>query len=220
MRSVILPVLGTILLAVTLEATSLAQTNTGLPSGNYQQTCRDIRNNGGKLEASCQRRDGTWQQTSLDFQNCQGAIENVDGQLSCTANSGTQMQGGFPAGDYQQSCRDIRSNGSQLIANCKKQDGSWRNTSLDTVSCRGNIVNDDGQLRCASGGTYGGGWQGGYQAMPPGDYQKTCQNIYIDGGDLVASCQKSDGSWRNTRLKNVNDCGGQIINHDGNLRCF
>jgi major membrane immunogen (membrane-anchored lipoprotein) len=217
MRSVIMSALGTILLAVTLGATSLAQIG-GVPSGSYQQTCRDIRSNAGRLEASCQRRDGSWQQTSLNFQNCQGPIENIDGQLSCTASSGAQ--GGLPAGDYQQTCRNIRSNGSQLIANCRKQDGSWRNTSLDTLDCRGSIVNDDGQLRCASGGSYGGGWQGGYQAVPPGDYQKTCQNIYIDGSDLVASCQKSDGTWKDTRLKNVNDCGGQIVNHDGNLRCF
>jgi major membrane immunogen (membrane-anchored lipoprotein) len=217
MRNVTMSALGAILLVITVATTSHAQVG-GLPYGSYQQTCRDIRNNGARLEASCQRRDGSWQQTSLDFQNCQGAIENVDGELRCTASSG--MQGGLPPGDYQQSCRDIRSNGSQLIATCRKQDGSWRNTSLDTVSCRGNVVNDDGQLRCASGGSYGGGWQGGYQAVPPGDYQKTCQNIYINNGDLVASCQKSDGSWKDTRLKNVNNCGGQIVNHDGNLRCF
>jgi len=217
MRNAIMSTLAALLLVMTLGAISHAQYGE-LPSGSYQQTCRDIHNNGGRLDASCQRQDGSWQQTSLDFRNCQGAIENLDGQLRCTPSSGTQ--GGLPAGDYQQTCRDIRSNGSQLIANCRKQDGSWRNTSLDTVSCRGTIVNDDGQLRCASGGSYAGGWQGGYQALPPGDYQKTCQNIYIDGSDLVASCQKSDGSWRDTRLKNVNDCGGQIVNHDGNLRCF
>src|SRR5215471_12353866 len=82
--------------------------------------------------------------------------------------------GELPSGSYQQTCRDIRSNGSQLIATCRKQDGSYRNTALDTTSCRGNIVNDDGQLRCASVGTYGDGWQVGSQPMPPGHYHKTC----------------------------------------------
>jgi hypothetical protein len=127
---------------------------------------------------------------------------------------------GLPPGDYQQTCRNIRANGNQLIASCQKKDGHWRNTSIDSSTCSGGIVNDDGQLRCAGGGSYGGGWQGPTQALPPGDYQKSCQNIHINGSDLVASCQKKDGSWKDTTLKNANSCGGRIINMDGNLRCM
>ena len=128
--------------------------------------------------------------------------------------------GGLPPGSYQQTCRNARTNGSQLIASCQKKDGHWRDTSIDSSTCAGGIVNDDGQLRCASGGTYGGGWQGPTQALPPGDYQKSCQNIHVEDSDLVASCQKKDGSWKDTRLKNANSCGGQIVNIDGNLHCI
>ena len=133
---------------------------------------------------------------------------------------GMAQTSGLPPGDYQQTCRDMRTSGSQLIGSCQKKDGHWQNTSIDTTSCAGKIVNDDGQLRCASGGTYGGGWQGPTQALPPGDYQKTCQNIHINGSDLVANCQKKDGSWKDTTLKRANSCGGQIVNIDGNLHCL
>jgi hypothetical protein len=133
---------------------------------------------------------------------------------------GVAQTSGLPPGKYQQTCRNIRSNGSQLIASCQKKDGHWQDTSIDTSSCSGGIVNDDGRLRCASGGSYGGGWKGPVQALPPGDYQKTCQNIHINGDDLVASCQKKDGSWRDTTLKHMNECGGQIVNIDGNLHCL
>ncbi len=139
------------------------------------------------------------------------------GILGTTSSAQTS---GLPPGSYQQTCRNARTNGSQLIASCQKKDGHWRDTSIDTSSCSGGIVNDDGQLRCASGGSYGGGWQGPTQALPPGDYQKSCQNIHINGDELVASCQKRDGSWRDTTLKHVNECGGQIVNIDGNLHCL
>lgn len=134
---------------------------------------------------------------------------------TCTAQTS-----GLPPGDYQQTCRNMRTNGSRLIGSCQKKEGHWQDTSIDTTTCSGNIVNDDGQLRCASGGTYGGGWQGPTQALPPGDYQKTCQNVHINGSDLVASCQKKDGTWKDTTLKNANSCGGQIVNIDGNLHCL
>ena len=126
----------------------------------------------------------------------------------------------LPAGSYRQTCRDARTEATRLIASCQKKDGHWQDTSIDTLTCSDGVVNDDGQLRCASGGTYPGGWQGGMQALPPGDYQKTCQNVHVNADELVASCQKKDGSWQDTTLKHVNECGGQIINDNGTLRCL
>lgn len=144
MRSLILSALAAALLVGITGTTGVAQTS-GLPPGNYQQTCRDIRDNGSQLNASCENKSGQWVTTSLDYRNCQGSIVNENGQLRC-ATSGSQA--GVPQGSYQQTCRNIRNNGPQLNASCQKKDGTWQNTSLDTRSCNGDIMNDDGQLRC------------------------------------------------------------------------
>src|SRR5215470_2433376 len=55
----------------------------GIPSGSYKQTCRDIRNNGYRLEATCQSQGGDWRTTSLDYRGCGGEIVNDDGNLRC-----------------------------------------------------------------------------------------------------------------------------------------
>src|SRR5947209_19707949 len=61
--------------------------------------------------------------------------------------------GNGPQGSYLQSCQDIRTNGDRLTARCQTKDGSWRNTSMDDYQrCTTDIGNDDGNLRCASGG--------------------------------------------------------------------
>src|SRR5262249_61953097 len=102
---------------------------------------------------------------------------------------------GRPSGDYQQTCQDIRMNGSILEARCQKRDGDLRTTSLDMRGCRGqgNVINDNGNLRCGEG--YGGAYASGY-----GDYQQTCQDIRSNGWILEARCQKRDGGWRTTSL--------------------
>jgi hypothetical protein len=131
------------------------------------------------------------------------------------AGAAPQWQGsGLPYGDYQQTCRNIRNDGHRLDATCQKRDGSWRNTSLNYRYCQGSIVNDDGRLRCSGGGGYGDRWRGG---VPPGTYQQTCRNIRIDGNRLTATCQKRNGEWRDTSLKNFSYC--RIENDNGHLRC-
>lgn len=126
----------------------------------------------------------------------------------------------LPPGDYKQTCRDMRSNGSQLTARCQRVDGGWRNTSINFRSCNGPIANDDGNLRCSQGGRGYGynrpGWQGG---LPPGDYKRTCQNMRMNGDRLNATCQKRDGGWNDTSLRNVYNCNTRVVNDDGNLRC-
>lgn len=130
--------------------------------------------------------------------------------------------GQLPPGDYKQTCREMRSNGTELVARCQKVDGGWRNTSINFRSCNGPIINDNGNLRCGQGGRGSGygygrpGWQGG---LPPGDYRRTCQNIQMNGDRLNATCQKRSGGWRNTSLKNAYNCSSGIVNDDGNLRC-
>jgi CVNH domain len=133
---------------------------------------------------------------------------------------------GVPRGTYRQTCQDIRSNGYTLYARCQRVDGDWHNTSINYQNCRGPIINDNGNLRCEEGGGgyaapgYAspgyGRWQDG---LPPGDYKRTCQNLYVDGNKLSATCQRVDGGWNNTSLKNIDRCQSMIVNDDGNLRC-
>jgi hypothetical protein len=137
------------------------------------------------------------------------------------AGAPAPWQGGRPWGDYQQTCRDIRYNGTILTANCQKRDGGWRGTSLDYRGCRGQVINDNGYLRCGEGGRPGSG--GGYGnvgpgGLPHGDYKLTCQNIRMDGNRLVADCQKRDGGWRSTKVDNAYQCRN-IVNDDGRLVC-
>ena len=56
----------------------------GIPPGDYRATCRDIRVSGQRLDATCQKADGNWRNTSLDnFYRCGNQISNVDGHLRC-----------------------------------------------------------------------------------------------------------------------------------------
>jgi len=53
------------------------------PGGSYLQTCRDITVNGTNVSAFCKRKNGSWKQTSGNF-NCGAAgLSNNDGQLTC-----------------------------------------------------------------------------------------------------------------------------------------
>ena len=57
----------------------------GPPSGGYRQTCRDLQTFGSTLQASCQKKNGKWRQTSLrHFNRCLGEIENNNGKLVCS----------------------------------------------------------------------------------------------------------------------------------------
>ena len=133
-----------------------------VPQGDYMQTCQNAHMNGSRLEARCQTVNGRWRDTSVDMQQCGNSnITNNDGQLQCGYGygqggqvGGWQGPGAYPqaapySGDFQQSCQDINYRGDELHARCQKRDGSWRSTTLDDYrKCRGQIVNDDGRLRC------------------------------------------------------------------------
>jgi CVNH domain len=57
----------------------------GLPYGGYMQTCRDVQTYGSTLQASCEKRNGSWRQTSLrHFNRCVSSIENNNGKLVCS----------------------------------------------------------------------------------------------------------------------------------------
>lgn len=127
-----------------------------------------------------------------------------------------------PGGSYRQTCKDIGVRGSSLRAQCKDANNQWHETRLDDYQrCHGDIQNIDGRLACNNqGGGYGYNRPGYNNGGAPRDsYRQTCNNIRTDGNTLKASCQKVDGGWRNTSLKDFNRCQ-RIVNEDGNLRCM
>src|SRR5215467_3842349 len=81
----------------------------GLPPGDYRATCQNMRVDGSTLYARCQRRDGAWRNSVLDYRNCGGGIINDDGNLRCSPGGpgspnirhGIGWEGGLPPGDYK-----------------------------------------------------------------------------------------------------------------------
>lgn len=221
------------------------------PEGSYVQTCRDVKVSGDDLHARCQTRDGAWRDAKLDdFRKCKGDIANENGKLRCIAGApygggpvgayGPGPYGGpynqnvnGPTGNYTQSCRDVHVGGDDLHARCQTRNGDWVDAKMDDYkSCHGDIVNDDGHLRCAAGtpvgGYYGnnpgnsGGYYGGQNAAgngPDGSYTRTCMDIQVRGDDLHARCQTSSGEVHDTKLDDYRSCHADIINDNGNLRC-
>jgi hypothetical protein len=131
----------------------------GLPPGDYVQTCRNMRMDGNRLEAECQKREGGWRRTSLNnVDQCGSPIANDNGHLVCGRGGygyggypggySGGYQGGVPSGTYTQTCRNIRTDGNRLQAECQTRDGKWRRTSLDLDRCSGAPANDDGHLVC------------------------------------------------------------------------
>jgi hypothetical protein len=57
-----------------------------------------------------------------------------------------------PPGSYQQSCREIRMQGTTLTAVCQRAKGRGNQlTALNVARCVGDIGNNDGQLQCTGG---------------------------------------------------------------------
>lgn len=117
-----------------------------LPPGSYTESCRDMRvdHDRRELEAECRRLDGRWRDTTLDLRRCDRGIVNNNGRLECPRQELTRL----PPGSYRESCRDTTLDGPRLSARCRRKNGEWRDTQLDTRSCRSPIRNDDGRLTC------------------------------------------------------------------------
>ena len=208
----------------------------GIPGGSYAQTCQDVRIRGNDLEARCQTANGDWRTTRLSsFDRCGGDIANDNGSLRCTGSGygyggrrgdddyNRGYVGGYQGNNsYTQTCRDVRRRGRYAFGCMPVTRWRLAQTTLnDYQDCRGQIVNDGGNLRCdnsnynnVSSGP--GDYRGGY---PGGSYAATCQNIRVSGDDLVASCQKTNGGWRNTKLDDFQGCRADIVNDNGRLRC-
>jgi hypothetical protein len=213
-----------VMFVVGLGISSQAQST---PPGSYQQTCRNIDFHDGVLVANCQDSSGHWQSAQLrDVQSCRSDIINDDGALRCSRSGG--VAAGLPGGSYTKSCQDVHAHGDDLEARCPTANGDWKDTKLDDYNkCRGEIVNDNGKLRCITG-VYGGpgapvgAYQGGYGSPVggfSGPYTQNCKDIKSHGDDLEARCKTVNGDWNNTKLDDYRKCKGQIVNDDGNLKC-
>jgi hypothetical protein len=133
-----------------------AQYGQGVPSGSYVQTCRDIRTVGNTLEAVCDTGDGGWNRTALrNVDRCTSGIENIYGNLQCTkAGYGYGYRQynspSVPEGEYMETCSDVHTIGSTLVANCQRRDGSWRRSTLSYFDeCSSSIDNINGRLVCS-----------------------------------------------------------------------
>lgn len=116
-----------------------------LPPGSYKQTCMNMRVEGNILQARCQRQDGSYRFTSIDYEDCYSDITNQNGRLTCGQRHHHNM---LPRGSYKQSCRDLSVNGDILSAECEKRNGNWRWTSIDFSDCYGDVANHNGRLIC------------------------------------------------------------------------
>jgi hypothetical protein len=127
-----------------------------VPSGSYQQSCRDVRVSGSgpaaTLTASCQDPRGRWNYSSVRLNQCRGEIINWSGRLTCAPGGGPGWGGNLPRGSYQQSCRDVRVSGPTLSASCRDNRGRWNYSSIRFNDCRSGVGNNNGRLACEGGG--------------------------------------------------------------------
>jgi hypothetical protein len=193
-----------------------------VPPGSYLQTCRDITATYDVLAATCRMRGGNWNYTTLtDYRDCDGDIVNKNGRLSCERESYPDDDW-LPRGSYQETCRRERVEDDTLTAECVDRNGRWRYTELQSFrSCRGDIRNVNGMLRCRRDSDDDGGDNddddGGYD-LPDGNWRLSCRKARIYGSVLYAECRDRDAAWRETSLDLAN-CDGDVENRGGRLVC-
>lgn len=196
------------------------------PPGSYHRTCTDIRVDWNVLSASCRTRNGDWNFTTLrDYRNCEGDIANINGRLQCSWRDDDDDNDGddwLPRGSYRDSCRNAEVTGGTLAAECRDRYGRYRYTELDNFrSCRGDIANVDGMLRCRRDDDDDSGDDddddGGY-GLPGGNWRASCRDYRVYGTILYASCRDGYGSWRQTSL-DLGTCRSNVSNVNGRLVC-
>ena len=176
-----------------------------VPQGSYKDSCKNIQvMTGNILWAQCEKTDGTFEKTTLQYLQCEGDISNNNGKLSCKKKAGKKP----PSGSYQKSCKDINVDGNKLRAKCETRNGSWNKTNINYKKCKGDISNNNGELSCNG--------QGG--KIPKGSYRDSCKNSYVEGSTLYANCKKNNGGWHKTSM-NYRSCNKDIKNDNGKLVC-
>lgn len=167
----------------------------GRGRSTYQDSCRDIRINGANLSAQCQREDNSYNYSSIILRD----IVNNDGRLQYSRGNGGNIPN--PPSDnsasFQESCRNIRVAQTTLSAQCRGENGRWRDSSIEI---RG-ITNMNGNLEYLRDG------------RGRSTYQNSCSNIRINGARLQARCQRENGSYRQSSINLIG-----IVNDNGRLR--
>ena len=115
-----------------------------LPKGSYKDTCRNAYTEGKRLYAECKKRGGGWNESSINYKNCDKDISNDNGKLVC----GKSHSGKLPSGSYKNSCKNMYMEGGVLEADCKNDNGKWKHSSIKYKKCDKGIWNDNGKLRC------------------------------------------------------------------------
>lgn len=116
------------------------------PPGSYTDSCRNIQMKGTTLHAVCKSLDGRELPTTLKNANsCAEGVSNINGILNC------EVSGILPPGSYIATCKDVRLQGTTLLASCNDGKDHWVNASLRDVNrCKGDIANQNGALRCTA----------------------------------------------------------------------
>lgn len=120
-----------------------------IPGGSYKDTCRSIQVLGGTLTAQCQKVDGSWKNTALQYNDCEGGITNQNGNLTC--KHGVKPVKPLPKGSYKKTCKDTSVDGKWLYAKCQRTNGNWNNSSIKYADCNKDIWNNNGVLTCGGG---------------------------------------------------------------------
>jgi hypothetical protein len=128
------------------------------PGGSYLATCRNIQTSGSALTAECRDSSGHYHISSMAFTQCRGDIGNNNGTLFCNApnnrggNGGNSFASGGPvSGSFEATCRNIRTSGDVITAQCRDPSGHYHDTRMRIGQCQGDIGNDNGQLFCNEG---------------------------------------------------------------------
>jgi hypothetical protein len=114
------------------------------PPGSYTESCKNIQMKGSTLHAVCKSLDGREAPTLLrDANRCSQGVVNVNGILNC------EVSDVLPPGSYISTCKDVRLQGSTLVASCNNGKDRWITAELrDAHKCSGDIANQNGALRC------------------------------------------------------------------------
>jgi hypothetical protein len=124
------------------------------------------------------------------------------GPMLFTMYVGSAFAIGLPPGSYTQTCTNASLQGETLTATCKRFNGSTTKTELPfATSCVGIISNVDGNLACTG---------------PTGSFARTCKNARVENHELFATCQRINGSWKNSSTT-FSGFQHPVTNCDGNL---
>ncbi len=135
----------------------------------------------------------------------------VDFCLPSMVSADSMLQ--IPGGTYQQTCKNVRVDGYQLRASCKRLHKGWQSTSVDLRGCQGEIENWDGKLACTGNDAQGQR----LSEVPKGSYRKSCTSIIRSNGMLKAQCKTISGIWQGASVP-LDRCK-IFMNKNGSLEC-